>query len=61
VSPVPAGGSSKIGAGIGIGIAVGVVIAAVAGAIVYFLVVRPRQAREGYDNVDLDAKLGVSL
>jgi hypothetical protein len=54
-------GGASIGVGIGIGVAVGVVIAVIAGALVYFLVIRPKKAREGYDNVDLDAKLGVSL
>jgi hypothetical protein len=56
-----AGGGSNIGAGIAIGIVVALVVVGVAGAIVYFFVLRPRTARDGYDNVDLDAKLGVSL
>jgi hypothetical protein len=55
------GGGSNIGGGIAIGIVVALVIAGVAGALVYFLILRPKSTRSGYDNVDLDAKLGLSL
>jgi hypothetical protein len=54
-------GGGSMGAGVALGVAIGVLVMAIVGILLWLFVLKPKVERHGYEDADLDARLGVSL